>query len=64
MRDAGHLRLQAQHYLQLAEQNSWSWEASTLRMIAAECISDAEKLEAGNPSTVPARPDNNEFNHR
>jgi hypothetical protein len=63
MRDAGYLRLQAEHYLQLAEQNNWSWEASTLRMIAAECIADAEKLEFGNPSIVPALPDKTEANH-
>ena len=47
MLNAGSLRVQAQQYLKLAKQNSQSWEASTLRMMAAECISDAENLEAG-----------------
>jgi hypothetical protein len=45
MLDARHLRAQARLYLNLAERNSQSWEAPTLRTIAAEYISDAEKLE-------------------
>ena len=50
MTDARDLRAQAQQYLNLAERNSQSWEAPTLRMMAAECISDAEKLEVGKTS--------------
>ena len=58
MPDARHLRAQARIYLSLAERNSQSWEAPTLRTIAAECILDAEKLEARkrprNTGTFPA----------
>jgi hypothetical protein len=58
MQDARHLRAQARIYLNLAERNSQSWETSTLRTMAAECISDAERLEtskrSGNTGTFPA----------
>ena len=55
MTDARDLRAQAQQYLNLAERNSQSWEAPTLRMMAAECISDAEKLEVTKPSQQQPR---------
>ena len=45
MSDAPYFRAQAQHYLNLAKAHSESWEASTLRSRAAECISRAESLE-------------------
>jgi hypothetical protein len=47
MPDARYLRAQAQHYLDLAQQNSQGWEALTLKRMAAECLSDAEKIESG-----------------
>jgi hypothetical protein len=56
MPDARYLRAQAQHYLNFAQRNSKSWEATTLRMMAAECISDAERLEAGNTSNGTRTP--------
>lgn len=64
MLDARHLRAQARLYLNLAERNSQSWEAPTLRTIAAEYIADAEKLETSkrprNIGTFPAALETNE----
>ena len=45
MPDARCLRAQAQHYLDLANQNSQGWEASTLKRMAAECLSSAKTIE-------------------
>ena len=42
---ARYLRAKAQDYLDLAER-AGGGEASALRGLAAECVSDAEKLEA------------------
>ena len=55
MTDARDLRAQAQQYLNLAERNSQSWEAPTLRMMAAECIAEAENLEAGTQHQILSR---------
>ena len=53
MPDAPCLRAQAAHYLDLARHNSGGWEAPALRTRAAECISLAERLEAGEAPEAP-----------
>jgi hypothetical protein len=55
MPDARYLRAEAQQYLNLAESDSRSWAAPTLRMMAAECIEDAERIEAGEPGRPERR---------
>ena len=53
MPDARHMRAKAQQYVDLAKRNG-GWEALALQALAAEYISDAEKLEGG--ETVQSRP--------
>jgi hypothetical protein len=48
---ARYLRTKAQDYLDLAERTG-GWEASALRALAAECISDAEKFEGARTDAV------------